>query len=358
MSIAQQVRVVSSDLETRTRVGEFGAVARLLMLTRGDRLEAAQIAEARRMSQRVVEILRKSAVAPASTTTASSLAEYTGTTAAFLESLKSVGAFDRLLGDMKLVPPRSRIASVTLNATGYVHGEGAAKPISTLQLAGQTLAETEVAGILVQSMELIRALGPESGALIRRELASAVASTTDAEFIRLITADLTPLVSVGATSNQILQDISRLLNALDVDQNSKVYILAQPTTVKTLATKVTGTTGEFAFPTVTVNPLGGTLAGVPLIASDGVPNGQMIAIDANAVAASSSVLGTEYFRHGDIEMQSAPDSPPTSATTRISLWQQDLSALLLRRRFGCELLRSTGASMLSSVNYYTSNSPA
>jgi hypothetical protein len=32
--------------------------------------------------------------------------------------------------------------------------------------------------------------------------------------------------------------------------------------------------------------------------------------------------------------------------------------LLLRRRFGCELLRSTGASMLSNVNYYTANSPA
>jgi hypothetical protein len=57
-------------------------------------------------------------------------------------------------------------------------------------------------------------------------------------------------------------------------------------------------------------------------------------------------------------MESAPDSPPTASTVRISLWQNNLTALLLRRHFGVELLRSTGAAMLSSVNYYTSNSPA
>jgi hypothetical protein len=44
-------------------------------------------------------------------------------------------------------------------------------------------------------------------------LAGAVGATTDAEFIRLITAGLTPLTSAGATSNQIMQDISRLLDA-------------------------------------------------------------------------------------------------------------------------------------------------
>jgi hypothetical protein len=38
--------------------------------------------------------------------------------------------------------------------------------------------------------------------------------------------------------------------------------------------------------------------------------------------------------------------------------RSNLTALILRRHFGCELLRTTGAAMLSSVNYYTSNSPA
>jgi hypothetical protein len=262
-----------------------------------------------------------------------------------------------MLPDMKLVPPRSRVSSTTLNATGYVHGEGAAKPITSLQLSGHTLAETEIAAIVIQTEELVRALSPESGALIRRELASAVAATTDAEFIRLVTSGLTPLVSAGATSNQIMQDISRLLNALDVDQASKVYILAEPETVRTIATKVSGTTGQFAFETVTVN-IGRHVGRGPAHSIDGVAAGTIVAIDANAVAASNSVLGTEYFRHGDVQMESSPDSPPTASTVRVNLWQNNLLALILRRRFGRELLRSTGAAMLSNVNYYTSNSPA
>jgi hypothetical protein len=64
------------------------------------------------------------------------------------------------------------------------------------------------------------------------------------------------------------------------------------------------------------------------------------------------------LRQGDIELSGSPDSPPTSATTRINLWQNDLVALLLRRYFGCELLRTNGAAMLTGVNYYTGNSPA
>jgi HK97 family phage major capsid protein len=292
-----------------------------------------------------------------SLTTASSLAEYVGTTSAFLEGLRTYGAFDRMLGDMKQVPPRARIASVILNATAYVHGEGAAKPVTAPNFQGYTLTETEVVGILVQSLELLRALSPESGRFIRNELASAVAAVTDQQFIDLITASLTPLASVGGgTSNAIMQDISRLLNALDVDQASKVYILAQPNTVKTIATKVSGTTGMFAFDTMGIQ--GGTLAGAEVIPSDGVGSGEIIAIDANAVAASSSALGTDFFRHGDIQMETAPDSPVIASTVRVPLWQNDLSALLLRRRFGCQLLRTTGAAMISGANYYTANSPA
>ena len=39
---------------------------------------------------------------------------------------------------------------------------------------------------------------------------------------------------------------------------------------------------------------GGTLAGIEVIPSDGVPSGQMIAIDAHAVAASTSALGIRF----------------------------------------------------------------
>ena len=228
MTVAQRLGQMSSDLEAKTKAGEFVGVARCLMMAKGIRHEALQIAE-NRFTARVADVFRKTAVSPASLTTASSLAEFTGATAAFLESLRSVGAFDRMLPDMRQVPPRSRVSATTLNATAYVHGEASPKPISSLQLDGHQLSETEIAAIVVLSDELVRALSPEAGQLIRRELAGAVAAATDAEFISLVTSGLTPLTSAGASSNQVMQDIARLLNALDVDQNHASTFSPSPT---------------------------------------------------------------------------------------------------------------------------------
>jgi hypothetical protein len=49
-----------------------------------------------------------------------------------------------------------RVASTTLDASAFVHGEAAVKPISSVALEGHTPAETEVTTIIVQSVELLR----------------------------------------------------------------------------------------------------------------------------------------------------------------------------------------------------------
>ena len=46
-----------------------------------------------------------------------------------------------------------RVASTTLDASAFVHGEAAVKPISSV---AHTPAETEVTTIIVQSVELLR----------------------------------------------------------------------------------------------------------------------------------------------------------------------------------------------------------
>jgi hypothetical protein len=48
-----------------------------------------------------------------------------------------------------------RVASTTLDASAFVHGEAAVKPISSVALEGHTPAETEVTTIIVQSVELL-----------------------------------------------------------------------------------------------------------------------------------------------------------------------------------------------------------
>ena len=61
MSIASQIGRVSSNIEVATRAGEFVAIARCLMMSKGIVSEARQIAE-RRFTQRVVDVFQKAPV--------------------------------------------------------------------------------------------------------------------------------------------------------------------------------------------------------------------------------------------------------------------------------------------------------
>ena len=40
------------------------------------------------------------------------------------------------------------------------------------------------------------------------------------------------------------------------------------------------------------------------------------------------------IRHGDVQLNTAPDSPPTSSTNLIALWQHDSRGLYIERFFG------------------------
>jgi HK97 family phage major capsid protein len=274
---------------------------------------------------------------------------------AFLDSLRNVGAFDRMLPDMKRVPLRTRVAAVSLGATGYIVGEGAPKPLTALSLTGDQLAEYVAAAILVLTEELVRGASEQSQALFRRELANAVAAVTDQQFISLITASAATFASNGATANQIHQDFAVAFNALSTDQASKLYILMQSASAKAIATRVTST-GETAFPGM--SPQGGTMFNVPAVVSDGVANGTIVVADANAIAAAAGGLGLDVSTQADLQFESTPDSPAINTTVLRSLWQHNMQALKITRAFAAELLRPTGVAVINNVNYVTGNSPA
>jgi hypothetical protein len=64
------------------------------------------------------------------------------------------------------------------------------------------------------------------------------------------------------------------------------------------------------------------------------------------------------LREGSIILDSAPDSPVASSTTLMSLWQLNLSALLVERYFGAEKVSSTAvAALINSNSYQTGISP-
>src|SRR5262245_48180413 len=350
MTISATIARASTRIEAATRLDEFLSVARCATLGRGVG-EGAAIAEGRGLG-RIAELLRKAAVPPVGL---SNSPEFQTLAMAFLESLGSAGAFDRMLPDMLRVPMRTRIAAVTLNATGYIVGEGAPKPISSLSFTGGQLPVHTVAAINVLTEELVRAAGAEATSLFRRQLTAAVAEVTDERFLSLVTASAPTVVSNGGTSLAVHQDFQSAFSLLATDAASRIHIIMQSANAKALATKVT-IDGTTAFPQMTAQ--GGTLFGAPVIVSDGVQNGTIVVLDAAAVAASIGELEFSDARHATLQMSDSPDSPAIASSVLESLWQHDRVALRLVRSFGAFIRSANSAVVITSANYATGNSPA
>src|SRR5262245_23528626 len=153
------------------------------MVGRGSLLSAAGHADALK-NHRVSAIL-KAAVAAGTTTGAhwaSELIDYRVVENGFLESLRSVGVFDHLLGNgMRKVPLRSRLILASSATIGEATVEALPKAVATMSFDASDLTPTKVAAVVAVSSELAKT--SLATALIGQELRAAVVAATDAVFL-------------------------------------------------------------------------------------------------------------------------------------------------------------------------------
>ena len=187
--------------------------------------------------------------------------------------------------------------------------------------------------------------------LFETELRGAIATVVDTKFISLITTGLTPIPSTGETAAQIRADVAAAYAAITTGAASKLYWLTTSAIAKALSTTST-TSGDSAFPGM--GPQGGVLAGTPVLVSDGVPNGQMILLDAAAIAAASDTVEIDVTTKAALQLESTPTDPATASTVLTSLWQNNLVGLKCARFFGAARLGESVA-VINAVSY---DSPA
>ena len=224
--------------------------------------------------------------------------------------------------------------------------EGGVKPLGRLQLEGHVLSEAKALAIIVVTAELARLAGAEAAALFGRELRSAVAQVTDAEFVFIVTDGISPISSSGNTIAAVRTDLRAMLAAVNTDANSRLFLLVEASIAKIWS--MLGGEDGFAFPGMT--PQGGMIAGMPVIVSDGLLSGTAVLLDANQIAAGAGTIGLGATTQADLQTDSAPDSPMTTNTTLVSLWQSDLVGLKAERYFGAERLRDTAVAVLEGIN--------
>jgi HK97 family phage major capsid protein len=342
---------------------------------KGNIMQALEIAKAneqwRAETPDVIDVL-KSAVAVGTTTDsvwAGPLVNYQNLTSEFIEFLRPLTIIGRIPG-LRNVPFKVKIPRQTGGAAVNWVGEARAKPLTSLAFDSISLDFAKIAGIVPLSEELVRFSSPSAEALVRDDLAKAIVQFMDLEFIdptnpatdvspASITYGVTPVPASGTTAAALRADMANLIAGF-LDSNmsiaSGVWITTQTTAMR--IGLMQNSLGQPEFPSV--NLAGGTLQGLPVIASENVPASGgspsdgfpiILAAASDILLADDGQVTIDASREASLQMESSPDSPPTAATTMVSLWQHNMVAIKAERYINWAKRRPDAVAYISGAKY-------
>lgn len=357
------MRVVAAAPGTLVDKASLSWVAKVQMIAHRAELPARDVLEMLkdRIPERAQRIIKAAIDAGSTSGWGASLTPDEMTAqAGFIEAARSSSAFYEMLaaGLLRRTPLRTRFTLTTAGATGYIRGEGSAKPISKLALSNSTgLVPVEAVSVIVISDELIKMTSPDAQALFSAELVNGVGAAADERFIDILqAASGSTIASAGSTFEAAREDLDTLLTAVAVDKNSKLVFIGSPTVAKRAS--MLAHNGVWSFPEMT--PTGGVMRGLPFLTSDGLDDDSLLLVDGNKIAANSDPIRTDVFREAILEMEDAPDSPETATTVQISLWQRNLAALVASAYIAAEALTDTAVAEITSIAWgdFSPDSPS
>jgi hypothetical protein len=86
-----------------------------------------------------------------------------------------------------------------------------------------------------------------------------------------------------------------------------------------------------------------------VVVSSGAPTGSLVLVDASRFAAFNTTITLAASQTATVQLNTAPDSPPTSSTSLVSLFQSNMVALRAVRYWGLQPLTSTAASTTTAM---------
>jgi hypothetical protein len=342
---------VSSAHEIDT--GDMALLARAIIKGRGDR------GDARGFAQGMPERVQKAVQAPLATSDAdvAALAFALSILTEFAPLLRNSSLFFRLWVDELLVrlPWKARISFLTGALVGGVPGQGGVTRVTRIASDQTRFDPTLVAGIVVFTKELLTWLSEAGDAFLNQELKRAITLAVDRAFLALITDGSTPSrSSIGGSGADAVDDIKFLLNSCGLTAESKpIFAMAPDVAIKAATLYDAGTGKIFA----EMGPLGGLLLGIPAMVIDSLDAGELALIDGAGIAANLEGFQVSSSRNAMLQLDDAPNSPPTASTTMVSLFQSNLVALKPEIFFGAGRLRDSAYCKVTGVGWGGMNSP-
>ncbi|RPI44210.1 MAG: phage major capsid protein [Hyphomicrobiaceae bacterium] len=291
------------------------------------------------------DIVQRAAVAAGTTTDpvwAAPLVTLQNLTSEFIELLYAASVLNRIPG-LTRVPFNIRVPREVTGAAASWVGEGKPKPVSAMAFDSVTLTHNKIAGIVGITEELMRFSSPSAEPLIRNSLVQAITKLVDVTFLdptvvavagvspASVTNGVTAIPSTGGTPEALRADLYTLL-ATYAAANQSTYglVLVMRSSLALGIGMSRNAFGSKEFPDMTKD--GGTLEGIPVVASQNVPSGAVIAINAPMILmADDGGVDFSHSTEASLQMDSAPDSPATATTVTVSLWQHNMVGIRAER---------------------------
>jgi len=291
----------------------------------------------------------------------------------FVEYLRPMTILGRFgtgnIPGLRRVPFNVNIASQTTGGSAYWVGEGKSKPLTAWQYGQTTLRFAKAAAIAVLTDEMVRFSTPSAEALVRDELANALAAKLDVDFIdptkaavanvspASITNGATSHLSVGNYGDAVRTDIETLFNGFigaNIAPTNAVWIMS--------ATKALGLSllrnalGQPEFPGISMN--GGTLEGIPVITSQFIgelahTGGEIVVLvnTSDVWLADDGGVTVDASREASLEMvdTGTEDASGGVAAAMVSMFQTNSTAVRVERYINWAKRRTQGVQVLSNV---------
>lgn len=367
VSVAGRAVSVQSNAPKGT---DFVRFTKSLALSRGNPMQALEIAKGMQYGERVETVL-KAAIASGSTTSAdfSALIEPQMMAAEFIDLLRPQTIVGRLT--LRNVPENIRMPRATSGTSAGWIGEGKAAPVTNAAFSDLEVGAHKLGAIAVFTEELLRRSEPSAEALVRDDLLAATAQAIDVAFIDQANAGIagvkpasianaaTTAATTGVTAAHVRGDVKAAYGvfvAANQPIASGVWLM-HPSTALSLSMMVNATTGLREFPGVDF-VTGGTFEGLPVVLSTNVPGTAVAGYDVilavqNEILLAEGGLAIDASREASLEMDTAPahDAKTPTPAQLVSLWQTGAVAIKAIRGITWNRRRATAVYRISAVKW-------
>jgi len=313
------------------------------------------------------EAFRKSAVTAGSVVSGNWASDLVltegGAFADFAEYLRPQTIIGKL--NLRQVPFDTALGISTSAGAGYWVGEGQPKPLTSFNFDKTTLSPLKCANIVVLTQELLMRESANAEVMVRDEMRNAVVQLIDTAFIdpsNAGTANVKPAsVANGAShsaasgtgdADDVRADLRSLINEFIAanQQGGEIVILMRATDALG-ASMMVNALGQPEFPNISMG--GGALfPGLSVVTSQTVPAGTIIALQPSEIfLADDGGFRVDMSTEASLQMLDNPTNATAdgTATSMVSLWQNNSIGFLCERIINWKKRRSTAVAYLTGA---------